>query len=360
MNAHENMLYYSIVGIFESLLKLCVAFVCVYTAQDKLIIYGILMACIPLITLTIMKLYCHKHYEECVIAPRRYWDGSIVKEIGGFFGWNFLTAVTSLFSAQGIGIVLNHFFGAVLNAAQGIANQVNGALSQFSANMVKALNPVIVKSAGAGNVDGMNRASIIGCKFSAFLTIFFAIPLTLEIQYVLRIWLKDVPAWTALFCVMQLTLSVITQMANSAATAVYAQGNIKEYAIWKSIMNASPVLLTWLAFSIGGGPYWLYIPMIVVWGIGGDMVIVHYAKKNCGMSVRDYFANVVWPVGGSVVLMFLCGAVPVLLLPESFGRLILTCVATTVGMGIAAATFALTKVEKGLIFKPLMKLKQGR
>ena len=160
MNAHENMLYYSIIGIFEALLKLGIAFACVHTTYDKLIVYGILMACVPLITLTIMKIYCHRHYEECVIAPRRYWDHTLVRQISGFFGWNFLTAISSLLSFQGIGIVLNNFFGTVLNAAQGIANDVNASLSHFSGNMMKALNPVIVKRAGAGDIDTMNRATI--------------------------------------------------------------------------------------------------------------------------------------------------------------------------------------------------------
>ena len=192
MNAHENMLYYSIVGIFESLLKLIVAYICVYISCDKLVIYGILMASIPLITLSIMKVYCHRHYEECIIAPRIYWDRAIFKQISSYFGWNFLTAFSSLFSIQGVGLVLNHFFGSILNAAQGIASQVNGAVSNFSGNMMKALNPVITKSAGSKNFDIMNNAVLAGCKFSALLTMIFGIPLSLEINYVLSVWLKDV------------------------------------------------------------------------------------------------------------------------------------------------------------------------
>ena len=349
MNAHENMLYYSIVGIFESLLKLTVAFVCVYTAKDRLIVYGILMACIPLLTLSIMKFYCHRHYEECVIAPKRYWDGGMVKEIAGFFGWNFLTAITSLFSAQGIGIVLNHFFGTVLNAAQGIANQVNGVLSNFSANMMKALNPVIVKNAGAQNLNAMNRATLAGCKFSTLLTMFFAIPLSLEVNYVLHLWLKDVPDWATTFCVLLLTQSMLTQMAGSAATSIYAQGDIKHYAIFKSFTNATPLLLTWVAFRLGGGPIWLYIPMIVVWALGGDFVIIHFAKKKSGLEVGDYFRKVLVPLFGSAVVMLLFGVVPLFVMEPSFFRLLLTCMATTLGMLLAGKTFAITKEEQGLL-----------
>lgn len=349
MNAHENMLYYSIVGIFEAILKLGVAYACVYTSGDKLIVYGILMACIPLITLSIMKVYCHRHYEECIIAPRRYWDGSLLKQISGFFGWNFLTAISSLFTAQGIGIVLNHFFGSVLNAAQGIAHQVNGALSNFSVNMMKALNPVIVKSAGAGNLGAMNRATIAGCKFSALLTMFFGIPLSIEVQYVLRIWLKDVPEWAAVFVVLQLVQTIITQMATSASTAVYAHGDIKAYAIWKSLMNAMPVFLTWIAFRMGGGPLWLYIPLIVVWAIGGNIVIVYYAKKKCGLNVGEYVSKVLQPLVGTSVVMTIMGGLSYYYLSEGFLRLVITCTATSTGLLISLASFAMTRDEKSSI-----------
>lgn len=348
MNAHENMLYYSVIGIFESLLKLGVAFICVKTARDKLVVYGILMACIPLITLSIMKVYCHRHYEECVIAPRQNWDVGLVKKIATFSGWNFLTAISSLFTAQGIGVVLNHFYGSVLNAAQGIAQQVNGYMSSFSSNMMKALNPVIVKNAGANNIASMNRATLAGCKFSAMLTLLFAVPLSLEIRFVLDIWLKEVPEWAKLFCVMQLVQSIIVQMASSAATAVYAQGDIKNYAIWKSIMNAMPVLLVWIAFSIGGSPIWLYIPMIVVWAVGGDIVIIQFAKRKCGLILKDYLMHVFAPLVITVFSMLICGSLSMLLMSESFVRFVITCLATTFGMFISAWFFAVTQDEKML------------
>ena len=349
MNAHENMLYYSIVGIFESLLRLCVAYACVYTVSDKLVLYGILTACIPLITLSVMKVYCHRHYEECVIAPRKYWDGSLVKQISSFFGWNFLTAISSLFSAQGIGVVLNHFFGAVMNAAQGIANQVNGALSMFSGNMMKALNPVIVKNAGAGNMVAMNRATSAGCKFSSLLTMFFGIPLSIEVQYVLKVWLKEVPDWAAVFVVLQLVQNIITQMANSASTAVYAQGDIKAYAIWKSVMNAMPLFITWIVFHMGGGPIWLYIPMIVVWAIGGDIVIIYYAKRKCGLMVGEYVSKVVLPLLGIALLMVLFGIASYIAFRMGFLRLIITCSATTIGMLVSSLLFGMSKDEKAMV-----------
>lgn len=358
MNAHENMLYYSLIGIFESLLKLLVAFACVYTSSDKLITYGILMAMIPVVTLSVMKIYCHKYYDECVISFRSYWDLGLAKQITSFSGWNFLTAISSLFSAQGLGLVLNHFFGTILNAAQGIANQLNGQLLSFAQNMMKALNPIIVKNAGAGDVYKMNEVTIVGCKYSTYLLLLLAIPFMLEMPYVLGVWLKEVPKWTALFCLLQIVNTIIVQMVNSASTSIYAQGDIKGYAIYKSVMNAMPLLLTFVAFLMGGGPFWLYIPMIVVWGVGGDVVVLIYARKKCGLNIKTYVLKVLFPILCMTFLMLSSGLVVRAFFEESFYRLILTCIMTTFAMLVSIWLFGADMKEKQHFKKILMKYRR--
>ena len=346
LNAHENMLYYSLVGILEAFLKLVVAFVCVYCLYDKLIVYGVLMALIPLVSLVIMRVYCHSHYDECILSPSKYWDSDLAKRMAVFSGWNFLTSISSILSGQGIGIVLNHYFGTILNAAHGIANQVNGQLTAFSANMKKALNPVIVKNAGAHNVDAMNKATIAGCKFSTYLTLLFAVPCILEMPFILRLWLKNVPEWAVTFCSLQLVAGILLQMTNSASTAIYGQGDIKWYAIYKSIMNVLPVILTFVCFHFGGAPYLLYIPIIVVWGIGGDIVIVCYAKKLCGLSVGSYINGVLLPVVGVTLIMILLGMLVEIMFDEGLVRLISCILCTSLGMFCSMAIFGMTQVEK--------------
>ena len=358
LNAHENMFYYSIIGIFDSLLRLLIAFYCVYTLYDKLIVYGLLMALVPLITLTIMKIYCHRHYEECVIAPRRYWDSVLVKRIATFSGWNFLTAVSSLFTVQGMGLVLNHFYGTILNAAHGIAQQMNSQLLQFSANMMKALTPVIVKNAGAGKYDVMNMATIAGCKFSTYNMLLFAIPLMIEMPYVLQFLFVSVPDWTILFCRLQIVVGLIFQMADSASSAIYAQGNIKWYAIYKSLMNLLPLIIAYISFALGGAPYWLYVPLVVVWGIGGDIVIVRYAQKLCGIPVMLFVKGVLARVMGVSIVMLLLGCSVKFFLDESFLRLILCCLLTTVGLLISLLSFGMSNEERCRVMQLIMKSKK--
>jgi O-antigen/teichoic acid export membrane protein len=147
LNAHENMLYYSIIGIVQALLKLGVAYVVILTTVDKLIIYGLLMAMISLIIMMLMRVYCHRKYTECRISPKKYFQKNLMKEMTGFAGWSFMGTSTSMLGNYGFSIVLNHFFGSVLNAADGIAGQLNGQLLVFSNTMMKALNPAIVKAA---------------------------------------------------------------------------------------------------------------------------------------------------------------------------------------------------------------------
>lgn len=358
MNAHENMLYYSIVGVFESLLRLAVAFACVYTTGDKLIVYGILMACIPLVTLSIMKVYCHKKYDECSLELRRYWDPGVVKQIASFSGWNFLTAISSLFSAQGIGLVLNHFFGTRLNAAQGVANQVNGQLSAFSVTMLKALNPVIVKNAGSKDIEAMNRATLAGCKYSPLIIMFFAIPFIIEMDYILGIWLKEVPEWTSIFCKMVLVQTIICQMANPAATAVYGQGDIKWYAIWKSVMNIAPIILVYVAFHLGGSPIWLYIPMILIWAIGGNIVIMFFAARKCQLDLRNYCNNVVIPIAVIGSITCTIGILPSIILKPSFLRLLITCIVSSIIIVLSIWFFGMDADKKNLVYNLLRKLRK--
>lgn len=349
LTAHENMRYYFVLGIIESILRLGIAFACVYYYGDKLVLYGILMAIVPLLTLSIMKIYCHRKYDECTLNLKKYWDFEIVKSIGAFSSWNFFTAITSLVTVQGLGIALNHFFGSIANAAQGIANQVNAQLSSFSSNMMKALNPVIVKTTAKSDPQSINLITITGCKISTLLIILFAVPAIIEMPYVLKLWLTEVPDWTVLFCRLQLVYTIIVQISNPAATAVYGAGDIKYYAIYKSLMNILPLFLTTLFFFFGGNPLWLYIPLIVIGGICGDIVVAYYAHKQCGLDLNCYIKNAIIPVAGITILMTITGGSFVYLSHQNLITLITCCLVTTVTLVLSLYFFGLTIEETVIV-----------
>lgn len=355
LNAHENMKYYAVVGVIESILKLLIAFAIQYTSQDKLIVYGVLMACVSVITMSIMRVYCHRHYEECVFSPKRYWDKALAREMTVFAGWRLLTSISSVFTQYGLGIVLNHFYGTILNAAQGVANQLSGQLMAFCNTMLKALNPVITKSEGKGDRDNMIRATLYGSKFSYILLAVFAIPAILEMTYILGVWLSVIPAWAVLFCQLQLVRSVIEQLTITMTTAIMAQGQIKNFSIIRSVLDILPFALTVLFFYLDLPPYTMYLAWIVSGSILGGITLLYYSHKLCAVSYRDFSRIVLLPCLLMTAVMLAVGIVSTTFMEPSLVRFILTSLSTTVGMVIVLLIIR-TDFEKQLILNILTKL----
>lgn len=357
MNAHENMLYYAIVGIIESFLKLAVAFACVYTTSDKLIVYGILMACIPLITLTIMRVYCHKHYEECTIAPKKYFDKGLMKEMTSFAGWNFLGNASGMIGNYGQGIILNSFFGTLLNAAQGIANQINGQLLVFSNSMLKAINPVITKSEGAGERQKMLQVSATGCKFSFYMLAIFAIPAMIEMPYILKIWLKQVPEWAVIFTQSYLIRTLIEQTSITLGTSISAEGKVYKYNLYTSIANILPIFLIYLIFKLEGSPIWMYIINIAIYGIAKTIIKVYFMKKNCGMKYFFFIKEVLKPCVSISIICIMVSIIPSLLLEAGIVRLLLTLLISCISFIILTLTIGVNSSERIFIKELFHKIK---
>ena len=292
LNAHENMLYFAVIGVLESFLKLGAALLVVHVLADKLILYGVLMAGISILA---MLVYCRRNYAECVIAPRCYWKRGVFREMGSFAGWNFTVSASSMLSEYGVGIVLNHFFGVALNAAQAVAQQINGQTMAFSGTMLKALNPVISKSEGAGNRGLMLRASLSGCKFAYLLMAVFAIPLILEAPGLLGLWLHSVPAWAVLFCRLQLARTLLEQLFLSLGSAIYAEGNIRLYTLVKTGSGILFLGATWGFYRMGWPPCMMYVAAILFVTLPGGLLALSICVRRLGLSLRDFSFRVLAP-----------------------------------------------------------------
>ena len=364
MNTHENMKYYALVGILESVLKLAVAFACVYTVYDKLIVYGILMACIPLITLTVMRVYCHKHYVECVVAPRRYWDKGLMKEMTSFAGWNFTTSISNIATQYGLSIVLNHFWGAVLNAAQGIGNQLCGQLQALSNNMLKAVNPVIAKSEGAHQRDKMLNVALSSCKISYLIMLFCSLPFLLEMPFVMQLWLKEVPAWATLFCSLQIIRTLLDLIIYPLNVAVNAQGQIKSISICKSVLNLLPVFLTYICFRFGFAPYWMYITWIGCWNLLGGAITLYYSIKLCSLSLNSFLTTVLYPCLLQTIICLLTGfAIQHIWAIASFHRMVFVAMGIWMVFITFGWKYVLTVNEKRIVMgicSKLLKIKNEK
>lgn len=348
MNAHENMKFYAIVGVFESLLKLSVALVCVHTNHDKLIVYGALMACIPIITLSIMRIYCHKHYEECIIAPKRYWNKNLMKEMTLFAGWNFIGSLISIISNYGMGIVLNHFFGTLLNAAQGIANQISGQLGTLGSSMKKAINPVITKSAGAHNESIMIQSSITGTKTTFFIvTICFA-PIIVDAQYILVLWLKNPPLYAFQFCLLLLLTNILQNLTLFIPQAISAKGKIKKYILMGSLIGILPLILSSLCFSIGLPPYCMYFTMIFA-AIGKIILDLYYGQKICNINGAYFMREVIFKLLLCLAISLLFGLLIQCIFRASFLRFIIISIMTVTSYSLCFYWLGLNGQEKKII-----------
>lgn len=319
LNAHENMLFYALLGIIESLLKLTIAISITYISGDKLLYYGAMMAILSIMLLIIYRLYCQRNYPESKIDIKSHYDYNILKEISGYASWSLLGSSSSMIAQYGQGIVLNVFFGTVVNAAQGVANQVSGQLGAFAATMLKALNPVIAKSEGAGNRYLVLKAAMMGSKVSFFLLMFFFIPVLIEMPYVFKIWLKEIPEYAIIFCRLYLIRNLIDQMFVTLNTTISAVGNIQKYQIVSSILYILPLIFTYVLFLLAYPPYTLYI-VFIVFALIMALLNLYFSSILCDLSIRNYFKQVILRCTISFIVVFVFALIPVYFIEEGFVR----------------------------------------
>lgn len=295
LNAHENMKFYSIVGIVDVFFKLAIAGIVFFSRTDKLILYGILMAVESWLVRLITRQYCILHYAESQnVAIRTYLKKDRLKEMFSFAGWNMANIASGIISLYGMSIVVNHFFGTTLNAALGIATQLSGVMMGISMNMLKAITPVLAKKEGGHRREQTIEITYIGCKFSFLLFAFFCIPTLFFMDRILGLWLNDVPEWTSLFCRILICSSLTEQFFLLLYQTIIAHGEIKRYNIIRSILNILPILLSvGLLKSYNFPPYIVLINWWVFYSFFGGLVNLHYAKINVGLSIKTFIHRVV-------------------------------------------------------------------
>ncbi len=325
ITSHENMMVYAILGIIEAILKLGIALYITYSSLDHLLAYGFLMAALSIFLLLLRRIYCRRYYAECVLQLRHYYDKPLLKEISGFAGWSLLGAASSMIANYGTTIVINVFFGSVINAAQSVASQINGQLNVFATTLIKALNPMIDKSEGSGDRALMLKATMMGSKVSFFLLMILYIPFLIELPYIFKLWLKNVPDYAIIFCRLLLIKSLIEQLFIPLSSAIAAQGNIKSYQVWSSILFFFPITISFLLFKLDYPPYILYV-VFIIYSLISSCVTLYYAERNCNLSVREFMINVVFRCFISFFLVFIIALIPYLLLQIGLMRLVLVAV----------------------------------
>lgn len=356
INAHENMLLFAILGVIESVFKLGIALSLSVTPYDKLTTYGLLMAILSIILLFVRRIYCHRKYQECEIDFKKHFSKITFKEMSSFAGWSFLGASSSMITNYGQGIVLNVFFGTSVNASQAISGQVSGQLGAFAQNMLKALNPLIAKSAGAGDNKTMISASALGAKISFFLLLFFYIPILLEMPYIFSIWLTNVPFFAVAFCRLLLIRNFIEQWYIPIATSIAAHGNIKKYQVYSSILNFIPLILSYILFKLDFEPYYMYISFII-YSLLSFILTLYFSYINFQFPIISFLKDT---VTRCLIVLFIagfCSSVPDYLMNRGIDRLLLVCLISAISSIFFIWIVGLTLYEKNNIKNLLFKKK---
>lgn len=348
LNAHENMLYYSLIGILDAVLRLVIAFLLFIIDYDRLLVYGILMSLIPVFIFIIVRIYCHKHYEECYIDFKKFFNKHLAKEITCFAGWSFLSNVANVLAIQGSSIVLNRFGGVLVNAAHGVANQLAGYLLVFSSNMQKALNPVIVKKEGENNRIQMIAYAISGSKFSFLLFALFAVPFYIEMPYILRLWLKNPPEYSVIFCRLIILRRLFGQITSSFTTAIGATGKIKQNSIVNFVIMILSLPIAIIIYYLNAPIYSIYIVMLIM-VILTSCSNIYFMHHQCGMIYSNYVKEVLLPCAVVLVITYSISSVLSFCLKESFLRLIIICIITILIFCLLSYRLALNTQEKGMV-----------
>lgn len=350
INARENMLLYSITSIVEVLLKLGIAIYLSNTIYDRLIVYGFLTTCNSIVVLLIQRIYCHSNYEECKISLRANFDRPLFKEMVSFGGWSFTGSFVSLIGNYGSSILINLFFGPILNAAQGIANQLNGQVSSFSTVMLKALDPVLVKSEGSGRTDLMLKASMTGAKLSFSLFAFLCVPVFIEMPFILNIWIKDYPQGALIFCRLLLIKSLLEQPFFVLITSIGAKGDIKKPTLYKMLILILPIPITYYLYTIGLPAYIIYVVFIIC-NLFKDFINLYFAKIMLGLSVSHFTREVLLKCLFLLVIMSSLSLIPHYLFTTGFLRLIVILIISTITFIFSFYLVILDSNERKIIQK---------
>ena len=340
---HEKMDAYAYLCMGDSVLKLAIVYLIGHTSFDRLIEYAFWFCIAQLLMRLAYGIYCNKMFEETRGSLR--YDSDKAKEMLGFTGWNFLTVLANIGFSEGVNILLNIFFGPTVNAARGITEQIRSKVVLLGRNVQDAINPQIMKNYAAGNLEYMHSLIINSSRYSFYMLYLFALPLALEINTVLKLWLKEVPEYTALFSRIIIIFILVNALQNAMITAVNATGKIKWYNIWESATLILVIPIVYIALYIGMDAYWAFI-LQVLFMIAGLIISVLYVKKLTGFSVLEYFKNVIYSNCKVVIVSFAITYLLHYIMDEGFLRLMIVSVFSIFASGLSILYIGMSNSER--------------
>lgn len=351
--AHERMNIFAGVSIVEVSLKLLIVFMLQWFGFDKLKLYAVLMFAVSLIIRIIYGAYCNQKFKESKF--RYYWDKPLFKTLMSYAGWNLWGNAAGVLMDQGVNILLNIFFGPVVNAARGIAYQVKSAINQLVINFQMAMNPQIIKSYASEDFKYMHQLIFKGSKYSFFLLFILSLPILLETEFILTLWLKIVPEYTIIFTRLVIVNILVDSISGPLMTAAQASGKIK---IYQSAVGGLLILnlpISYLLLKMG------LTPEITLYASIGISIIALYARLKIvsplvKLDVLEYFKAVVLRIILVVLVAFIIPIFVYTSLDEGFVRLLLIGMSSVLSVLLTICFLGLGKMEKLFINRKVKQL----
>lgn len=349
----EQMGIYAYISILEVVLKLLVVYMLAIGNFDKLKLYSVLIMVVTIGIVMIYRFYCTRKYKEAKFKLIKDWN--LLKQIVGFASWNMLGELAWVFTGQGVNIILNSFFGPVVNAARGLAEQVNGAVNRFVANFQTAVNPQLIKNYASDQLGEMKTLLFRSTRFSYYLLLALSLPIILKMDFILHLWLKEVPDCTVGFCQLVLVSSLVSTLSNLLAQVARAYGKIRNYQIIVSIFLFLNFPLSYIVLKFGCSPL---SSMFVNIGVNTMLLFVRLRLTNrmIQMTYGSFIRNVLFPV---IIVTAVALVIPLIIyfmLDNSIISFIIVCLVSFVSVGVSTYALGMNANERLYILAAISKI----
>lgn len=350
--AHERMGAFAFISILDVIFKLGIAYAITLASSQRLILYAALYLVVNLLDILIYQIYCIRNFDD--VKFRKPKDLTLLKEMTGFASWSLIGNLAYILSTQGVNVLLNVFFGPVVNAARGIAVQVQSAIKGFVTNFQLAINPQITKSYAAGEIERLNDLIVAGSKFSFFLLLCITLPISLEIKPILALWLVNVPDYTAQFAVLTLCVSLVDTLANPLGIANNATGSIRNYQLVEGGTLLLILPIAYIVLKLGGNPVSVFLTQLII-TIIVQILRIFLVCHKINMRKADYFSKIIL----RVTIVTVCSVVPSVILAHFLNGLTLSIIYVPIISAILVVSFSfllgLSKSEKEVLLNKLSK-----
>lgn len=345
--AHERMNVYAYVGIIEVVLKLLIVYMLLILPADKLISYGFLFMLSHFIVTGIYIGYCWKKFSETRYTW--YWEKPLFKELVSYSGWNLFGSLSGIVKGQGLNILLNMFFNPAVNAARGIAFQINAAITQFFTNFYTAVRPQITKYYAQDNMAEMQKLIFRSSKLSFYLIMLISLPIIIEAPYIVNLWLGQLPEYVVPFTRLIIAISAVDCMATPLMTAAHATGNIKLYQSSVGTMTILNVPISYVFLKLGCSPLIVFYISLVIAVICLFMRL-WIMRRLMEFPVMEYIIKV---FGTCLIVCAMSLILPLaahLTLEESLISVIMVCLVSLLSSMVSVYFIGLDNKEKQFVW----------